>query len=403
MPAPICQPLVVNGSCTREQTLEGIARRHPAFTPFRKTSYSNLNYALLAWALEDILDGQPFEKILEDRLLKPLGLDRTLYSLPADATTVPDNSMMPFNVSFSGFLDDAGSDAAAGSIYSSTKDLDALGRSILGSTLLPRPLTNRWLKPLSLVEDPNQAVGMPFEIFRVAVPVSPGSDATRMVDLYTKAGDIGLYDTAVVIDPDHGMGFSVLVSGISSGRTRLNLIGMMRDIFLPAFEDLARIEAVKAFAGTYADPCTNSTIVIGTTADRPGLGVTSWISRGVDMLGGGLQQIYQDPADHKMEVRLQPTGLTDPATRRVSFRMVAEDRQPLVGTIWECFTWVMVDSFVYGDIGIDEFVFHLGEDGVATAIEPLAFRTKMAKAPAVEPAQKTRDTSGQWPIGSGQA
>ena len=347
--------------------------------PYTTPSYSNPAYGLLAYALENILNQEPFAQIMQDKLLDPLVLTRTLYNLPVNST-LPSDVIIPFNLTASGFTDDGGEDDPAGSYYSTLKDMNSLGRSILRSTLLPPSLTNHWLKPLTFTSDPNQGVGMPWEIYRTAIPVTPNSSATRLVDLYTKAGDIGLYHSLIALDRDHGMGFTVLVAGAGAGENqRLLLAEMLRDTFVPAFEDLAARAATAAYAGVYADPTTNSSITIATAPDRPGLGFAAWTSRGVNMTGEGFPAIWQsDPADH-FEFRLQPTGLVDAAARRVGFRLVAEDRTAEEGSLWECFSWVEVDAVQYGGVGIDDFVFELDREGVASSVEPRAFRTKMVR------------------------
>lgn len=53
---------------------------------------------------------------------------------------------------------------------------------MLNSTLLPKPLTRRWMKPTSFVENYANGVGRPWEIYRVKVD-------GYSVELYTKAGD----------------------------------------------------------------------------------------------------------------------------------------------------------------------------------------------------------------------
>ncbi|KAI9674562.1 MAG: hypothetical protein M1822_009057 [Bathelium mastoideum] len=376
---PSCSPLTLGApSCTRNQFFEGLAGLHPVFTPYATPSYSNANFVLFAYALESILDNTPFSKIMQDKLLTPLDLSRSFYSLPSNSTP-PRNSIVPFNSTISQFLQDGGSEDPAGSYYSTIKDMNALGRSILRSTLLPKPLTNHWLKPLTFTADLQGGVGMPYEIFRLEVPVAQSSSATRMVDLYTKSGDVGLYSTFVGLDPDHGTGFTVLVAGASAGLERLYLAEMLKDTFVPAFELLAAKAAEAAYAGTYKDASTNSSMTISTAADRPGLRVEAWTSRGVDMLADGISAIYTFRPTDKLELGLQPSGLRDEATGRVSFRLVPEDRAELNGTLFSCFTWTEVDSAQYGGIGIDEFVFELGGNGTVKAVEPRAFRSRLTK------------------------
>ncbi|RYP14527.1 hypothetical protein DL765_006303 [Monosporascus sp. GIB2] len=356
VPKPLCVPFTSgeNGVCTREEFFRGIATRPPVFAAYSTPSYSNLNYGLFAWALEAILDdGRPFPQIFKDEVLDPLGLNQGSFDDPS------------------------------GAYYSTIADLNALGRSILRSELLPRRLTGWWLKPMTFTSDPNQSVGMPWEIYRTAISVTPGSEAKRMVDMYTKAGDVGLYATMLALVPDYGIGFTILTAGNSIRQLeRIYLLEMLRDHFLPAFEDLNAKAAEGSYAGTYVDSASNSSITISTRPDRPGLGVENWISRGVNMLedGKGIRGLYHFTDSTPLELRLQPTGLRDKKTGRVGFRLISEDRQFREGFLWECFSWASVDAITYGAAGVDDFIFGLDRDGNAEDLELRAFRISLERS-----------------------
>lgn len=65
-----------------------------------------------------------------------------------------------------------------------------------------------------------------------------------------------------------------------------------------------------------------------------------------------------------------PTGLENPG--QLSFRAVIPP--PLSSGIGpfssSCISWVTVDAQVYGNVGIDEFVFHLDRKGNAVSVSP---------------------------------
>jgi len=63
---------------TREALLGLLKRNDAAFEPKEKTGYSNTNYILLSYILEDIAK-KPFSQLLKDRIITPLGLKRTEY------------------------------------------------------------------------------------------------------------------------------------------------------------------------------------------------------------------------------------------------------------------------------------------------------------------------------------
>lgn len=56
---------------------------YPSYAPYQTATYSNVAYQLLAYALEN-MTGKKFVDILNDRVIKPLGLNRTYYETPPD-------------------------------------------------------------------------------------------------------------------------------------------------------------------------------------------------------------------------------------------------------------------------------------------------------------------------------
>ncbi|GAB2779938.1 serine hydrolase domain-containing protein [Salinimicrobium soli] len=63
---------------TKEELLSIFKQNEPAFEPGEKNDYSNTNYVLLSFILED-LENKPFPEILKERITKPLGLKDTYY------------------------------------------------------------------------------------------------------------------------------------------------------------------------------------------------------------------------------------------------------------------------------------------------------------------------------------
>jgi hypothetical protein len=383
VPAPFCVPFIAdqNNVCTRAQFFQGIRSWHPVAHPFSTPTYSNPNFGILAWALEAIVnDGRSFPNILQDNVVSALAMERTfLHISPLENVT---NAMIPFNATASDWFLAGSFDDAAGTYYSSLSDLNAFGRSILRSTLLPRSVTNRWLRPFTHTSDPRQSVGMPFEIYRQEVPVSRDSQATRLVDIYTKGGDVGLYSTMIVLVPDYDIGFTILTAGAgTTALLRVYLTELMRNHLLPAMEELAAAEAQQIYAGTYVDKATNSSITIGLDADQIGMGVEAWTSRGVDMRqdGQGIKSLYAFDTEGPVNLRLQSMGLSDAPSRRVSFRMIPKDDSLPEHSMWSCFSWAGVSALAYGGLSIDQVVFEVDDAGRGATIELPAFRTVMTR------------------------
>lgn len=216
------------------------------------------------------------------------------------------------------------------------------------------------------------SVGAPWEIYSFLTP--------RRVDLYAKAGDIGLYSSSIGLSPDHDAGFTVLIAGENSHQTTATVSEMVADVMLPAFDLVARHQARKRFGGTYElkTEHANSSITI-TADDGPGLKVESWISNGVDMYDT-LMVLEQVKDRSAISIRLQPNGLEAPGRMGFSAVIYAMQAPPNSGPILgSCFSWILLDSFIYSNIGLAEFEFGLNKHGKATSISPRALRVTLPK------------------------
>jgi hypothetical protein len=233
------------------------------------------------------------------------------------------------------------------------------------------------MKPHSFTSSATQAVGAPWEIQRLAV-----GPTNRLVEMYTKAGDITGYAALIVLIPDWDLGFAVMTAGdptISSTDDMVVLItDTIADVFLPSVEEAAREQADALFSGVYSDSnsTSNSSITITTDATLPGLRVTSWISNGVDVLTGAIA----GPS-----ARLYPTGLkktiADGETI-MGFRAVFEDPTKVqAGGVFSqaCVTWETVDTIYWGEVASDDFLITVGCNGVATSVTPRIMRTSLKR------------------------
>lgn len=261
--------------------------------------------------------------------------------------------------------------ASAGGIYASTKDVSTLGSAILSSKLLPPVVTRRWMKPAAHTADMHTFVGAPWEIYSIPEP--------RVIDLYTKAGDIGSYSAMFALSPDHNVGFTVLVSGDSATAAARKVPNLVVETLIPALEEAAKEDAHHRFSGTYALKRGNSSITI-TTDDSPGLKVTRWINDSEDMfIAAAMIMNLGDPS--QVSIRLQPAGLESPG--KISFRAIM--RGPALGALGgapfglSCVSWFMTDSQKYGNVGIDEFLFDLNSHGKAVSVSPRALRVSLPR------------------------
>jgi CubicO group peptidase (beta-lactamase class C family) len=128
-----------------------IARRPPAFAPGSAQSYSNAGFILLGAVIEKVT-GQPWHVALHDRLLAPLGLQRTGYGIAATVipgrvagytTDNPDHQVR--NAAFIS----ATIPAAAGALVSTLDDLRLWMRALTGGRVIGEASYRQMIAPVA--------------------------------------------------------------------------------------------------------------------------------------------------------------------------------------------------------------------------------------------------------------
>ncbi|KAK5094147.1 hypothetical protein LTR70_004281 [Exophiala xenobiotica] len=230
--------------------LVGIPREgsclHPASTqPSTTPIYSDAAFCLLALALEKIT-GKSFADTVQESILSPLNISATTVGTPASDT----NAVIPDNVTTSGWQIPTTDSAllAATGLFSTITDLSIIGRSILRSSLLPMPTTNRWLKPHSYTSNPRNGVGMPFDIY---TPTLTGTVVGPITEIFTKLGPNGLYSPYFGLVPDYGVGFVVLSADTNQAADLNAYADLIAEYLLPTMEQTAAAEATIKYAGDY--------------------------------------------------------------------------------------------------------------------------------------------------------
>lgn len=292
---------------------------------------------------------------MQQGLIDALFLQETFLQLPPSTN----NSIIPYNQSWSNYAWDLRDEAPAAGYYSSIHDLRLIGKSILRSGLLPQYLTRRWMKPMSFTGSPNISVGAPWEIVRVPTE--------RNIWMYTKGGHVGAYTSEIILIPEYGIGASVLTAGVAVSQDVDLLSNLFATIVAPVLEDAAKEEAAAVYTGRYYSAGSNESITI--LADGyPGLLVSHMTYNQSDALEVIAELSGAGPEG--IEVRLWPTTLVsrdDPNTNNitaVSWRMVVQ-KLPLVPAgpfLGNCISWFQVAQLTYGGIGMDEVVFTIDSD-----------------------------------------
>ena len=301
------------GTCTRELYFDWMKNmKRPVHLPWDRAVYSDNHFALLGRVLERITN-QTYEESLISVLGEPLGLDATSTTLPPNGSNVfALQSALGLAGSSWGF--DAFLSEGSGGVYSSGADMRKIGLSILHSELLSVTDTHEWMNPHGHTSSLTTSLGAPWEIFRLGLPVSPGSNRTRISDLYTKAGGQAGYGTILALSPDHGIGFSLNVAGDTASSERWILRSAVGESFIIAAEWAAAANAAENYTGIFVHPDDETTnITLSAEPDKPGLGMDGYFIEGLDVLTNisapfGLAAAI--PSSN-LSVRLYPNGIAD--------------------------------------------------------------------------------------------
>ncbi|RSM18283.1 hypothetical protein CDV31_002802 [Fusarium ambrosium] len=351
-------------ACTVPDFWDNFGKRSPVYTPWTSPIYSNVAFLILGLVIEEV-SGQKFEDFVQENVLDVAGMSSTTYTKPEDSVGAisPDDAF--WNATL-GILD------PAGGYYSSTKDLLAFGTSILKNKHLTLEETHKWLKPVSFTTSRGMYLGAPWEILRSDNVTSD----ERLVEFYTKGGDLGTYHALVAMIPDYDVVISILTDGPeTSGGVVQVLFSQVVTSMLPAIEAAGKTQAKTAFAGKYINKETNSTLALEVDDEGPGLNIAEWTVRGTDVNShwlNYLSAISTTLPEIQVSARLYPTDLS--AGEKVAWRAAYDLGSPEeieaanAQLFWKdgsCVSWGMGDRAVHEFKALDEMVF-LVEEGRAT-------------------------------------
>ncbi|KAM7197442.1 Beta-lactamase/transpeptidase-like protein [Naviculisporaceae sp. PSN 640] len=377
-----CSGLLNTPECDREVFFARFGERAPVELPFSANPvYSNIAFALLGFVVEAVTN-KPFSEFLHDDIFAPAGMNHSFASKPDDSLGYIPLGDEWWNATL-------GFEAPAGEYYSSVNDLLAFGTSVLQNKYLTPPKTRKWFKPSGVATSSSgMVIGQPWEIFRVQNVTADG----RLIELYTKGGDIRSYHSILGFIPDYDLVVAILLGGEGTGAFDvLRPFSQLVQTLLPAVEEAGKTQASSVYAGRYVDTTTNSSITLGLD-DSSGLDITEWIVRGVDVRttvqGLDLPPLPYPPPPlpEPSRFRLYPTivgngssdsteGEYQTAWRAVPAIGTAEEVAALeAGFIWDmaaCVTWASLDRLTYMLQSWDHFVFTLGGEGEAERAKEL--------------------------------
>lgn len=366
-----------NTYCNSSDYVRSVIPRYPVYPSWASPSYSNAAYNLLAVAVESITN-RSFGAMMQTDLFQVLNMSSSYYYPPSNLT----HAVIPGSDPTTGFSLNFGAEIPDGGMYSTTNDMSRFGISILNSTLLDAGTTAQWLKPISHTATLQASVGRPWEIFRVQGPSN-----SRIIDLYTKSGDISSYSSWLILSPDHGAGFIILGAGLRDISGAVSIItDLVMTTLVSALETEAAAEASLNIAGEYTAPASSGLNSSMTLSVNPtlgyGLSVTNWISNGTDFLHDTWSFFGVD------ELSLFPTGLTttmDDGIYQSAFRATMGNSTQNTSHAGPASNlanknWIGLDGEQYGGIGLDLFILTFNASGYATAVSPAALRVTLDRA-----------------------
>ncbi|KAH7028073.1 beta-lactamase [Microdochium trichocladiopsis] len=367
--------------CTRDQFFRDFGKRHPVYAPFTTPVYSNIASVILGFVVEAV-SGKPYADYLQESIFAPVGLkSTTVHEAPSEPV-----GWVPVNETWWG--GSLGYEDAAGGLYSSTNDIQALGHAILSSSLLTPVQTRAWMKPHTSTSSSGLLMGGPWEILRSTTVTKD----QRLVEFYCKAGNLKSYNNMLCLVPDYDLVLTILSGGKESGAVMVDsLLNAVVTAVVPAAEAVGKAEAGINFAGTYSDAESNSTLTISTD-DGPGFEVSGWQVRDVPTLQAMAflksAGAASAPVQPDIRVRLYPTNFAK-KTYKQSWRAVFDMGKPEQlqaideSRFWpmaSCHTWGSMDRFVYQFRGIDDFVFEIDEEsGKAVSLELRGFKVVLKR------------------------
>jgi CubicO group peptidase (beta-lactamase class C family) len=168
------------------------------FEPGAKFSYNNSGYFLLGAVIEKI-SGKPYEKILEERIFKPLGMKNSGFD---HHDTIMPNRASGYEQSLEGYSNapylDMSLPYAAGSLYSTVEDLFIWDQALYSDRLLSVKTKELIFKPH--VQNPGGAYGYGWAVGKKKLPQSK-----REVSFVAHGGGINGFNTLIerYVDDKH--------------------------------------------------------------------------------------------------------------------------------------------------------------------------------------------------------
>ncbi|CAJ2509583.1 Uu.00g146090.m01.CDS01 [Anthostomella pinea] len=350
--------------CNKSELFRDLKTKDPLFAPNQKSTYGNVNFALLGLVLENVT-GVSYSDYMRTAIFEPLDLTSTFLDAPSD-----ENAVLPVGQYYWGV--DGGVLRPSGGIYTSSSDLSKYLRYVLTHFNALATGVN-WFMPASWATGLRSFYGMPWEIFRTE-KILPETD--RPVTLVTKGGGQPDYFSKIIMMPEYGLGLTILTAG------HQDLLGELQEILttnvVRAAEEVIWRDVEKTYTGTYlaTNSSLNSSLELASSPSTS-LIVNTFISNGTNVFNQLLPGLHGSD-EHPWRAQLVPTLLYKNETAQqgeVWRLLVTAERMGEESGVWDDFCSTDIDVASYAGLPVNEVVFWHEED----VIELPAWRVKLRR------------------------
>lgn len=226
---------------SREELLARFRADSADFEPGDRFAYSNTNYALLTFMLED-LTGRSYAELLREGIVEPLDLNATYYGGPIDPEANEARSYEAGDPWTPATETDMSVPRGAGALVSTAGDLNTFFRALMEGRLLSDTTLGEMLRIVD----------------------GYGLGITRFPfgrrDAYGHNGGIDGFQSSATYFPDEGLSVAYLANGVNLSLNDV-MIGVLsiyfgRDYELPAFDEMPQLspDELTVYEGTYTHP-----------------------------------------------------------------------------------------------------------------------------------------------------
>jgi len=264
---------------SRERMLEIVVEAGSDFSPGSQAKYSNSNYLLLTFILEETYD-EPFHEILEEKIIEPIGLDETYIGSAIDLS-----KSECYSYSYDGDWNkedetDMSIPLGAGAVVSTPTELIEFIRALFAGELVSEESLNQ-------MKDIKDRYGMGLFAF-------PFDELTS----YGHTGGIDGFSSVFGYFPERDVAFAMTSNGVNYNPNQIS-IAVLSEVFGKEYEvpEFVSIEISEEVLETYTGTYTSPEVPLDLTITRNG---TQLIAQGTGQSPFTLDAVSATVFEYKM-------------------------------------------------------------------------------------------------------